>query len=168
MATEASSSDRLVIELQDTIQQDVKIALAEDIGGGDLTAALIDADAVVGAKIVAREPLVLAGHPWANEVFRQLDESIQIDWYVEDGQNAAADDVICKLVGPARPILSGERTALNFLQTLSATATTTAAYVAAIEGTGTKLLDTKVRIHFVLAIRRPQPPQTKQQATEPS
>ena len=143
MATEVSSSDRLVIELQDTIRQDVKIALAEDIGGGDLTAALIDADAVVGAKIVARQSLVLAGHPWASEVFRQLDESIQADWYVEDGQSAAEDDVICKLVGPARPILSGERTALNFLQTLSATATTTAAYVAAIDGTRTKLLDTR-------------------------
>jgi nicotinate-nucleotide pyrophosphorylase (carboxylating) len=132
-----------VIELPDTIQQDVEIALAEDIGGGDLTAALIDADAVVGAKIVARQSLILAGHPWANEVFRQLDESIQVDWYIEDGQDAAADDVICKLVGPARPILSGERTALNFLQTLSATATTTAAYVAAIDGTGAKLLDTR-------------------------
>ena len=132
-----------MIELQDTIRQDVKIALAEDIGGGDLTAALIDADAVVGAKIVARQTLVLAGHPWASEAFRQLDENIQVDWYVEDGQSAAEDDVICKLVGPARPILSGERTALNFLQTLSATATTTAAYVAAIDGTRTKLLDTR-------------------------
>jgi nicotinate-nucleotide pyrophosphorylase (carboxylating) len=129
--------------LDATIQRDVKDALAEDIGEGDLTAALINADAVVGAKIVARQSLVLAGHPWANEVFRQLDESIQVDWYIEDGQDAAADDVICKLVGPARPILSGERTALNFLQTLSSTATTTAAYVAAIEGTGAKLLDTR-------------------------
>ncbi len=132
-----------MIELPDTIQQDVKIALAEDIGGGDLTAALIDADAMVGAKIVARQSLVLAGHPWADEVFCQLDDSIQVDWYVQDGQEAGSDDVICKLVGPARPILSGERTALNFLQTLSATATTTAAYVAAIEGTGAKLLDTR-------------------------
>lgn len=132
-----------MIELPDTIQQDVKIALAEDIGGGDLTAALIDADAIVGARIVARQSLVLAGHPWADEVFCQLDDRIQVDWYVQDGQEAGTDDVICKLVGPARPILSGERTALNFLQTLSATATTTAAYVAAIEGTGAKLLDTR-------------------------
>ena len=132
-----------MIELQDTIQRDVRIALAEDIGGGDLTASLIDEDAVVGARIIAREPLVLAGHPWATEVFRQLDDSIQVDWYIEDGQGADPDDVICKLVGPARPILSGERTALNFLQTLSATATTTSAYVAAIAGTGAKLLDTR-------------------------
>ena len=129
--------------LEETVLQDVRIALAEDIGGGDLTAALVDADAIVGAKIISRESLILAGHPWATEVFRQLDENVQVDWYIEDGQRAEADDIVCKLVGPARPILSGERTALNFLQTLSATATTTASYVAAIEGTGAKLLDTR-------------------------
>ena len=132
--------------LEETIQQDVRIALAEDIGGGDLTAALVDTDAIVGARIIGRESLILAGHPWAAEVFRQLDENIQVDWYIEDGQRAEADDVICKLVGPARPLLSGERTALNFLQTLSATATTTASYVAAIGGTGAKLLDTRKTI----------------------
>ena len=108
-----------------------------------MTAALVDADAIVGAKIISRESLILAGHPWVTEVFRQLDESVQVDWYIEDGQRAEADDIVCKLVGPARPILSGERTALNFLQTLSATATTTASYVAAIEGAGAKLLDTR-------------------------
>ena len=109
-----------------TIGSTVAAALAEDIGGGDLTAALIDEDDVVGATIIARESFVLAGHPWATEVFRQLDEAILVDWYVEDGQRAEADDVICKLVGPARPLLTGERTALNFLQTLSGTATVTA------------------------------------------
>ena len=101
-------------------------------GSGDLTAALIDEDEVVGASIVAREPLVLAGHPWATAVFRQLDERVQLDWYIEDGQAADSDDIICRLVGPARGLLTGERTALNFLQTLSATATTTAAFVAAV------------------------------------
>ncbi len=121
----------------------VAAALAEDVGGGDLTAALIDEDAVVGATIIARESLVLAGHPWAAEVFRQLDERVLVDWYIEDGQHADADDVICKLVGPARPLLTGERTALNFLQTLSGTATVTAAYVAAVDGTGTRVLDTR-------------------------
>jgi len=125
------------------IGANVAAALAEDLGGGDLTAALIDADTVIGATVIAREPLILAGHPWASEVFRVLDERIQLDWYVEDGEDAAADDVICKLVGPARALLSGERTALNFLQTLSGTATTTAAYVAAIAGTGATLLDTR-------------------------
>ena len=121
----------------------VAAALAEDVGDGDLTAALIDADAVVGATIIAREPLLLAGHPWATEVFHQLDESIQVDWYIEDGQHADADDVICKLVGPARALLTGERTALNFLQTLSGTATVTADYVAAVADTGARVLDTR-------------------------
>jgi len=121
----------------------VAAALAEDIGDGDLTAALIDEDEVVGATIVARESLVLAGHPWAAEVFRQLDERIQADWYIEDGQRAEADDVVCKLVGPARALLTGERTALNFLQTLSATATVTADYVAAVAGTRARVLDTR-------------------------
>jgi nicotinate-nucleotide pyrophosphorylase (carboxylating) len=124
----------------------VAAALAEDVGAGDLTASLIAADAVVGAQIIARAPLVVCGEAWVNEVFRQLDESIVIDWYVGDGGRAAADDIICKLVGPARALLTGERTALNFLQTLSATATTTAAYVAAIAGTGAQVLDTRKTI----------------------
>lgn len=119
------------------------LALAEDIGNGDLTAALIDADAVVGATILTRESIVLAGQPWVDEVFAQLDESIVIDWYIGDGQGAEPDDVICKLVGSARALLTGERTALNFLQTLSATATTTAAFVAAVAGTNAKILDTR-------------------------
>ena len=138
-----STHDMLNDELKPIIFKNVAYALAEDVGNGDLTAALVDVDAVAGATIIAREPLVLAGHIWASEVFRQLDESIQVDWYVEDGQSAEPDDVICKLVGPARGLLMGERTALNFLQTLSATATTTAAYVAAIEGTGARVLDTR-------------------------
>jgi nicotinate-nucleotide pyrophosphorylase (carboxylating) len=126
-----------------TIGATVAAALAEDVGSGDLTAALVDEDEIVGATIIAREPLVLAGHPWATEVFRQLDERVQADWYVEDGQSADANDVICKLVGPARALLTGERTALNFLQTLSGTATTTAAFVAAVAGTGARVLDTR-------------------------
>ena len=124
----------------------VAAALAEDVGAGDITASLIEADAVVGAQIIARESLVLCGEDWVNEVFRQLDENIIIDSYIGDGARADADDIICKLVGPARAILTGERTALNFLQTLSATATTTAEYVAAIEGTGTRVLDTRKTI----------------------
>ena len=124
----------------------VAAALAEDVGAGDLTASLVDADAVVGAQIIARESLVLCGEEWVNEVFRQLDENIIIDWYIGDGGRAEADDIICKLVGPARALLTGERTALNFLQTLSATATITAEYVKAVEGTGTKILDTRKTI----------------------
>jgi nicotinate-nucleotide pyrophosphorylase (carboxylating) len=146
LVTEAFSSDRSVQSLEEVIRVNVKDALAEDIGGGDLTTALVNPDEVAGAKIIARQSLVLAGHPWATEVFRQLDETILVDWYIEDGERAEADDVICKLVGPARALLSGERTALNFLQTLSATATTTAKYVAAIAGTDTRLLDTRKTI----------------------
>lgn len=124
----------------------VAAALAEDVGAGDLTASLIDADAVVGAQILARESLVVCGELWVNEVFRQLDDSIIVDWYVGDGGRVEADDIVCKLVGPARGLLTGERTALNFLQTLSGTATTTARYVAAVEGTGVRLLDTRKTI----------------------
>jgi nicotinate-nucleotide pyrophosphorylase (carboxylating) len=124
----------------------VAAALAEDIGAGDLTAPLVDADTVVGAQIVAREALVVCGEPWVNEVFRQLDETIVLDWYIGDEGEAQAGDVVCKLVGPARALLSGERTALNFLQTLSATATTTAAYVAAVAGTPARILDTRKTI----------------------
>ena len=124
----------------------VAAALAEDIGAGDLTASLIDANTVVGAQIVAREPLMVCGEPWVNEVFRQLDEAVVLDWYIGDGGKADAGDVICKLVGPARALLSGERAALNFLQTLSATATTTAAFVAAVAGTPARILDTRKTI----------------------
>ncbi len=130
-------------ELRESIGATVATALAEDVGDGDLTALLIDADAVVGATIVARESLLLAGQPWVDEVFAQLDNKVVVDWYVGDGQTADADDVICKLVGPARALLTGERTALNFLQTLSSTATITASYVKAVEGTGVRILDTR-------------------------
>jgi len=137
---------RLPDELKATIGPSVANALAEDVGSGDLTAALIDADELVGASIIARESLILCGHPFVDEVFSQLDESVIIDWYVGDGQSAEADDVICKLVGPARVLLTGERTALNFMQTLSATATTTANYVNAITSYKTRILDTRKTI----------------------
>lgn len=133
-------------ETKASIGPGVAAALAEDVGAGDLTASLVDADAVVGATIIARESLVLCGEAWVNEVFRQLDDSIIIDWYIGDGGHPEADDVICKIVGPARALLTGERTALNFLQTLSATATTTAAFVKAVAGTRAKVLDTRKTI----------------------
>ena len=131
---------------QASIGPGVSAALAEDVGAGDLTASLVDAEAVVGAQIVARERLVVCGEAWVNEVFRQLDDSIVVDWYIGDGGVAETDDIICKLVGNARALLTGERTALNFLQTLSATATATAAYVKAIEGTPARILDTRKTI----------------------
>ena len=133
-------------EAKASIGPGVAAALAEDVGAGDLTASLIDKDAVVGAQIIARESLVLCGEAWVDEIYRQLDENVIIDWYIGDGGCAEANDVICKLVGPARALLTGERTALNFLQTLSSTATTTAQYVAAIHGTGAQVLDTRKTI----------------------
>ncbi len=133
----------LSAELKDAIARNVTDALAEDIGSGDLTAALVDADQVAGARIIAREYAVIAGQPWVDELFERLDPNITIDWYVADGQRCDADDVVCKLVGNARALLMGERAALNFLQTLSATATQTARYVDAIAGTGARLLDTR-------------------------
>jgi nicotinate-nucleotide pyrophosphorylase (carboxylating) len=133
-------------EVKASIGPGVAAALAEDVGAGDLTAFLVDEDTVVGAQIIARESLVLCGEAWVDEVFRQLDDNIIIDWYIGDGGRAEANDVICKLVGPARALLTGERTALNFLQTLSSTATMTVAYVTAIEGTGAKVLDTRKTI----------------------
>ncbi len=136
----------LNVQTRQSIGPAVSAALAEDVGDGDLTASLLEESAVVGATIIARESLVLAGQPWVDEVFAQLDGSVHVDWYITDGQTAERDDVICKLVGPARALVTGERTALNFLQTLSATATTTAAFVAAIAGTGARILDTRKTI----------------------
>ena len=133
----------MIDTLAAAVRRNVRDALAEDLGSGDLTAALIAADAVVGAKVLAGAPLVVAGQPWFDEVFRQLDPAVIVDWYVDDGRNASANDVVCKLVGPVRAILSGERTALNFLQTLSATATATRAFAALIADTRARLLDTR-------------------------
>ena len=134
---------KLTNELRAVIYKNIADALAEDVGTGDLTASLVDADAIVGATIVAKQAFVLAGQHWAEETFRHLDNDVQVDWYVTDGQSAEDADVICKLVGSARALLTGERTALNFLQTLSATATMTARFVAAIAGTGARILDTR-------------------------
>ncbi len=133
-------------EQQASVGPSVANALQEDVGSGDLTASLIDADTIMGATIIARESLILCGQRWVDEVFAQLDTSVVVDWYVGDGQSADSGDVICKLTGPARVLLTGERTALNFLQTLSATATTTARYVNAIAGTKTRVLDTRKTI----------------------
>jgi len=133
-------------EQKASIGQSVADALAEDIGDGDLTATLIDADHVTGATIIARASMLLCGQAWVDEVFAQLDPDVIVDWYIGDGQSAEDNDVVCKLVGPARSLLTGERTALNFLQTLSATATTTACYVKAVEGTRTGILDTRKTI----------------------
>jgi nicotinate-nucleotide pyrophosphorylase (carboxylating) len=138
-----ASSSEIGQTLRDAIKRNVRDALAEDVGDGDLTARLVDAEAIAGASVVAREGAIIAGAPWVDEVFAQIDPEIIVDWYVGDGQRADAGDVVCKLVGKARALLTGERSALNFLQTLSATATETARYVERIQDTGARLLDTR-------------------------
>jgi nicotinate-nucleotide pyrophosphorylase (carboxylating) len=125
--------------IADTVQR----ALAEDIGSGDLTAGLVPESARAEATIIARESAIVCGIPWANEVFRQLDPAIRVDWDVNDGARVAPDERLCTIGGPARPILTGERTALNFLQTLSGTATTARRYADAVAGTSTRILDTR-------------------------
>ncbi len=125
------------------IQSVVRHALAEDIGSGDITAALIPVDASAQAQVIVRETAILCGTAWFDEVFRQLDRRVQVVWQARDGERLRPDQVLCQLRGPARSLLSGERAALNFLQTLSATATQTRAHVDAIAGTGARLLDTR-------------------------
>jgi len=132
--------------LEQIIAEDVRRALAEDLGVGDLTADLIDESSRASAYIVTREPAVLCGAPWVEEVFGQLPGEVRIDWRHRDGEHLDADTRICMLSGPARTLLTGERTALNFLQTLSGTATLTARYVAALASSHTVLLDTRKTI----------------------
>jgi nicotinate-nucleotide pyrophosphorylase (carboxylating) len=128
------------------IYDSVAYALAEDIGDGDLTAGLISSAAVIEATIITRDAMTLAGLPWVEEVMQQVNPNIEIDWQHADGDSVDANSTLCQLRGPARSILTAERTALNFLQFLSSTATTTASYVAAVSGTGCKILDTRKTI----------------------
>ncbi len=121
----------------------VTAALIEDIGDGDISAALIPADAQSTAQVISRENAVLCGTAWFNEVFRQLDAHIVIDWQVGDGDAICSNQILCRLTGNSRSLLSGERSALNLLQTLSATATQTRKFVDAISGTGAVILDTR-------------------------
>ena len=121
----------------------VTTALIEDIGDGDISAALIPADARSTAQVISREDAVLCGAAWFNEVFRQLDSHIVVDWQAGDGDIIGANQTLCSLTGNSRSLLSGERSALNFLQTLSATATQTRKFVNAISGTGATILDTR-------------------------
>ena len=133
----------VTMQLPNDIALTVQRALAEDIGTGDVTADLIPADKQSVATVITREPAVIAGVAWVNEVFQQLDSSIVLDWQVQDGSRVQANDVLFTIRGKARSILTGERSALNFLQTLSATATATASYVDLIAHTHCKVLDTR-------------------------
>ena len=125
------------------VRATVARVLQEDIGDGDLTAELIPASATIDATIITRDRMTMAGRPWVDEVYRHIDPRVVLDWQIDDGEMVEADTTICSLHGPARPILSGERAALNLLQTLSATATVTAAYVQAVAGTNCRILDTR-------------------------
>jgi nicotinate-nucleotide pyrophosphorylase (carboxylating) len=122
---------------------DVERALAEDLGAGDATAELLPDDARAHAVLTCRDAAVIAGTSWFDACFRRLDPAVQIDWQAADGQHVEAGSVICRLSGHARSLVTAERSALNFLQLLSATATVTAAYVAAVAGTGVRILDTR-------------------------
>ncbi|MBE0439673.1 MAG: carboxylating nicotinate-nucleotide diphosphorylase [Gammaproteobacteria bacterium] len=128
------------------IQAQVKLALQEDIGQQDLTADLIPADSVAKATIITREAATLCGQDWLNEVFKLLDPSIAIRWHFNDGDKMQENDVICELSGSARTLLTGERTAMNFIQTLSATATLTSHYTDAVAGLAVDILDTRKTI----------------------
>ncbi len=133
-------------ELARIIRKNVEDALAEDVGAGDLTASLLPEAATARAIVITREAMVLAGRPWVDEVYRQLDPATRIDWQAADGDRLDAGATLCHLEGSARSLLTGERTALNFLQLLSGTATTAARYVETVAGTGTRILDTRKTI----------------------
>ena len=135
----STSTPTLPSDISATVQR----ALAEDIGDGDLTAALIPATAHARGRVITREPAVLCGIAWFDEVFRQVDDAIAIHWEAGDGATVKKDQVLCRMEGPARGMLTAERSALNFLQTLSGTATMTRRYAEAIKGTRATIRDTR-------------------------
>lgn len=128
------------------IEGQVRRALAEDVGDGDLTAALIPADSRAKAAVVCREDAVLCGREWFDSVFRHVDASVGVEWHALDGDPLESGQTVCELAGPSRALLSGERTALNFLQFLSGTATSARAFTQALAGTGALALDTRKTI----------------------
>ena len=129
--------------LEQSIQLNIQQALQEDIGDGDITALLTPEDEQATATIISREDMILAGQPWVNALIAAFDSSVQITWLKNDGDLVRANETIFKLSGSARSLLTVERPALNFVQTLSAVATKTAEYVKQLDGLNTKLLDTR-------------------------
>ncbi|WP_291372348.1 carboxylating nicotinate-nucleotide diphosphorylase [Acinetobacter sp. UBA6720] len=129
--------------LEHSIQLNIQQALQEDIGDGDITALLTPEDEQATATIISREDMILAGQPWVNALIAAFDPSVQITWLKNDGDLVLANETIFKLAGSARSLLTVERPALNFVQTLSAVATKTAEYVKQLDGLNTKLLDTR-------------------------
>ena len=136
-------SDFTAEDLNQLARADVQKALSEDVGSGDLTAALVPADRTAVAKILARESAVLCGKPWVEAAVLACDPHARLAWHVAEGEWCAADQVVLEIHGLAQPLLTAERTALNFLQMLSAVATQTARYVAAVNGTRAAIVDTR-------------------------
>lgn len=132
-----------IADISAEIETNVRRALAEDVGSGDITAQLIPAERLAHASVITREAAVASGSAWVDAVFRQLDPRVAVHWLVTDGEQVAANQVLFQLEGPARALLTGERTALNFLQTLSGVATRCRYYADLVEGTGVRLLDTR-------------------------
>jgi Nicotinate-nucleotide pyrophosphorylase len=130
-------------ELKPTIEENVRTALNEDVGNGDITAELIPASDRAQARVISRQEAVVCGRAWVDEVFRQVDPEVQVEWLVEDGDKVERDQVLFRLQGSARSLLTGERAALNFLQTLSGTATISHEYAQRVAGTPVRLLDTQ-------------------------
>jgi nicotinate-nucleotide pyrophosphorylase (carboxylating) len=133
-------------ELKPTIEENVRTALKEDVGNGDITAELIPAADQARARVISRQTAVICGRAWVDEVFRQVDPKVQIEWLVDDGDKVERDQVLFRLQGSARSLLTGERAALNFLQTLSGTATLSHEYAQRVAGTPVRLLDTRKTI----------------------
>jgi len=132
--------------LDEDLLHTVRAALGEDIGSGDITAALVPHDQMASATVICRETAVVCGQAWFNAVFAELDSRIAISWLVHDGDTVRKNETLCTLSGPARPLLTGERTALNFLQTLSATATRARHYAETIADLPARILDTRKTI----------------------
>ncbi len=132
--------------LEQAIQINVQHALAEDIGDGDITAQLTPADEIAHARVITREDMVLAGRPWVDAIFQQLDPTVEVIWLKNDGDTVLANEAFLELIGNARSLLTGERPALNFVQTLSAVATKVNGYVKLLDGLNTKILDTRKTI----------------------
>ena len=128
---------------QHQVSNQVSFALQEDIGTGDVTAQLVAENSISEAKVISRQPAILCGQAWFDEVFCQIDQNIEIDWIMNDGDQIIANQVLCQLKGKSRGLLTGERTALNFLQTLSATATLTRQYADKLKAYATLVLDTR-------------------------
>ena len=129
-----------------TISSQVKLALEEDIGQHDITADLIQPATIASAIIISREAATLCGQAWLNEVFKQIDPNIKVVWHFNDGDILSSGNILCELSGPARSLLMGERTAMNYIQTLSATATISHDYVKKVEGFNVQILDTRKTI----------------------